>query len=219
MARISPEAREEVRRKLLSAAAAHFARHGLDRARVDTIAEEAGFAKGTIYNYFRSKEELFGAVLTEACRRTVSRYAAAPHGRGARAELEALVRADVSVLREEEGFIKVLVREALSAKPETYPLILAHLAPFHAQVQAILSRGAERGQVRRDRPVAELALLFVGILALLYVQYWGSGGTWPSLEELPKLAVSVFLDGAAAKGTPARAKARRRPAPGRRIGR
>jgi len=55
----------------------------------------------------------------------------------------------------------------------------------------------DKGTVRNDTPVEQLALLFVGTLSMLYVQHWGSNGAWPTLEELPALAVTSFLDGAA----------------------
>jgi AcrR family transcriptional regulator len=197
MARITAEARQLVRKGLLETAAEHFARHGLERANINTIALEAGWAKGTVYNYFSSKEELFGAVLTEACRRTVQRYSALQRGQSVRDHLRALIAADVSVLRDEEAFMKVLVREAMSFRPETYPVILEHLSPFMQVLHDILARGVETKEIRADRPVAELALLFVGVLALLYVQHWGSGGAWPTLDELPDIALTAFVEGAA----------------------
>ncbi len=201
MARITAPAKEAVRKRLLQTAAQHFARDGLDGANVDAISLDAGFAKGTLYNYFRSKEHLFAEVLAEACRRAVQRYAAADCSGSVRERLKALAAADVAVLRQEEGFTKVLVREAMSFREETYPLIVEHLAPFVEKVGEILAEGIAASEIREDRPVRELALLFVGILTLMYVQHWGSGGSWPSLEELPELAVTTFLDGAVRKRT------------------
>src|SRR5207249_11783913 len=46
------------RTQILAAAAGVFARKGFDRATVTEIARAAGLAEGSIYNYFRSKEEL-----------------------------------------------------------------------------------------------------------------------------------------------------------------
>jgi AcrR family transcriptional regulator len=194
--RITRAAQQRVREHLLHTAAAHFARDGYDRANINDIALEAGFAKGTIYNYFSSKAELFGAVLQTACERAVDLYAESAHGESTREKLQALATADVAVLEEHEPFMKVLVREALSFRPETYPTVLTHLAPFLQAVHEILRPGLERGELRDDRPAEQLAVLFVGILSMLYVQHWGSGGVWPTLDELPELAVSVFLDGA-----------------------
>jgi AcrR family transcriptional regulator len=192
-----------VRSRLLETAAQHFARHGLEGANVDAISLGAGFAKGTLYNYFRSKEHLFAEVLAESCRRAVERYSAAEHGASVRDRLTALAAADVAVLRQEEGFTKVLVREAMGFREATYPLIVEHLGSLLDKVDEILEDGLAAKEIREDRPVRELALLFVGILSLLYVQYWGSRGNWPGLEELPELAVTTFLEGAA-RGTSSR---------------
>ena len=199
MARISASAKATVRDRLLETAARHFARDGLDGANVDAISLDAGFAKGTLYNYFRSKEHLFAEVLTEGCRRAVQRYAAAERRGSVRERLTALAAADVAVLRQEEDFMKVLIREAMSFRKETYPLIVEHLGPFLEKIEEILAEGVAVEEIRNDRPVREFALLFVGILALLYVQHWGSGGTWPDLDAIPELAVTTFLDGAGHK--------------------
>jgi AcrR family transcriptional regulator len=199
--RITADAKAEARVRLLEAAATHFAREGLDRASIDAIALDAGYAKGTIYNYFEGKTRLFLEVIAEGARRAASRYAEAERGGTVRDRLLSLAEADVSVVREEEAFQKVVIRETLSFRFETYPAIVAHLAPYLQRVEAVLADGARAGQIRGDRPTQELALLFVGTLALLYVQHWGSGGAWPGLDEIPTFAVTSFLDGAAPRGS------------------
>jgi AcrR family transcriptional regulator len=190
-------------------AARQFARYGFDRANVDAISTEAGCAKGTIYNYFSSKAELFGAVIKRAARRAAERYEVAPEGTSTRDHLTAVVRADLSVMREEEAFSQVLVREALSFRPETYDLIIESLAPFVGKIESILNDGARRGEIRTDSTTRELAIMFVGILSLSYVQHWGGRGDWPSLDEIPELVVSTFLDGAAPR-RPRRSPRKRR---------
>jgi len=62
---------------ILEAACREFARHGFERANINSIAEAGGVGKGTIYNYVRSKEELFRAAL----RRTVRALIAFLHER------------------------------------------------------------------------------------------------------------------------------------------
>src|SRR5260370_5042242 len=66
MARVTADARQATRARLLAAAAEEFSRAGLERASIDAISLAAGYGKGTIYNYFPSKEELFLAVVEEA---------------------------------------------------------------------------------------------------------------------------------------------------------
>ena len=205
MARISKELREIVRERLIEAGARQFAEAGLAGARIDVISRDAGFAKGTVYNYFASKQELFGAVVEEGARRAAGRFAQADPGGSVRARLRAAAEADVSVLREQEDFIKVLVREAMSFRPDTYPIIEAHLAPYLFAVAGVLAEGVACGDVRDDRPVPQLALMFVGTLSLLYVQHWASNGAWPTLDEIPELAVTWFFDGAASHAAGERA--------------
>jgi AcrR family transcriptional regulator len=67
-----PSAHRKTRKELLSgwrqdeilqAACRIFARLGYSATNVEEIANEAGMAKGTVYLYFKSKEEIFAAVL------------------------------------------------------------------------------------------------------------------------------------------------------------
>ncbi len=55
----------QTRQKLLEAAANEFAAKGFVGANINQISLAAGFAKGTIYNYFPSKRALMLALITE----------------------------------------------------------------------------------------------------------------------------------------------------------
>jgi AcrR family transcriptional regulator len=69
MPRYKDSEREEItgstRQALLEAATAEFARAGYGDANVNSISRAAGFAKGTIYNYFPSKRALMEALIDE----------------------------------------------------------------------------------------------------------------------------------------------------------
>ena len=54
------------RQKILAAAEAVFDANGYATATVEQVAAKAGISKGSIYNYFRSKEELFEQVFANA---------------------------------------------------------------------------------------------------------------------------------------------------------
>ena len=59
------QVQSETRKKLLDAAAVEFAAKGFQGANINHISQSAGFAKGTIYNYFPSKRELMLALINE----------------------------------------------------------------------------------------------------------------------------------------------------------
>jgi AcrR family transcriptional regulator len=70
------------RGEIVDAARMVFAKRGFSRGIIDEIAKEAGIAKGTVYLYFRSKNEIFKAVLNHDMKalkkETLERIEAAP---------------------------------------------------------------------------------------------------------------------------------------------
>jgi len=58
-----PDVTEERKSQILNAAEDVFTKKGFDEARMDDIAEETGLSKGSLYNYFKSKDDLIIAIL------------------------------------------------------------------------------------------------------------------------------------------------------------
>src|SRR5271154_6649683 len=63
----------ERRREILQGAARAFARGGYDATNMDQIAHECGLAKGHIYHYFRSKEEIFTEIRIDAVNKLIAK--------------------------------------------------------------------------------------------------------------------------------------------------
>ena len=210
MARVTEQVKESTRTRLLEAAAGEFARVGIDQANINEISMSAGLAKGTVYNYFGSKQELFLAVVEEACVRAAEGATSVAADASTAERLRAVLASDVEWVRRDEHFARVLVREALSADPRFYSEILAAAAPFVGRVAEVLADGVARGEVRSDIPVQQLALVFTGLGELMLIQHWGSGGAWPALEEIPELVTRVFLEGAGQHSSPDGMGGRRR---------
>lgn len=70
MPKVSADLRDEYlqerRDQILAAAVKEFGRKGYSGTSVSDIAQAANIAKGTIYLYFKSKEDIFTAILTES---------------------------------------------------------------------------------------------------------------------------------------------------------
>ena len=60
--KIDKEAKKD---KIIKAAMKVFARKGIAETKVETVAQKAGIAKGTIYEYFKSKDELLQSVFNQ----------------------------------------------------------------------------------------------------------------------------------------------------------
>lgn len=194
MVRVTADTKEATRAKLLEAAAHEFGRVGLERANIDAISNAAGYAKGTIYNYFASKEELFLAVVEEASTRAGA-AAAVPAEAPARERLRATLATFCAWAGEHEAFARVLVRECLMGTPALHARVVGAEAPFIGELAAIIAEGARRRQLRTDLPAEQLALGIAGLTDLALAQHWASGGTQPTREEIPELVLRLVLDG------------------------
>ena len=58
-----PNVTDERRSQILTAAEGVFTKKGFDEARMDDIAEKTGLSKGTLYLYFKGKDDLIMAIL------------------------------------------------------------------------------------------------------------------------------------------------------------
>ena len=58
-----PDVSDERKSQILKAAEGVFTKKGFDEARMDDIADETGLSKGTLYLYFKSKDDLIIAIL------------------------------------------------------------------------------------------------------------------------------------------------------------
>lgn len=196
MARTSKQQQELARRSLINSAARHFAANGFDGANINRISIDAGLAKGTVYNYFATKRELFAAVLALGSEETVRLYEQSKPATDTAGRLNALLEADVALTRRHQDFVKVLARELLATDAETRELIDSGLKPLLACTERILKEGQQIGEVRTDHTPGQLASHLISLVMMLYVQRWRSEDSQPSWQAIPTLAVDLFLNGA-----------------------
>ena len=189
MPRLTTAARDANRAALLEAAASAIAEHGLAGARIDDISLAAGLAKGTVYNHFESKDALFKAVLAEACALADHSAAEVPPDAPPEERLAAFVAGNLEWATARPALATVFGRELLAGDPETQAFLLEAAARCVQTVASILA-----GNLRDDLPPDRLAIAFMCHANLLLGQHRASG--WPTLDELPRLAASLFLDGA-----------------------
>jgi AcrR family transcriptional regulator len=192
MSRVSKDTKQATRAKLLAAAAGEFSRVGLERANVDAISLAAGYAKGTIYNYFASKEELFLAVVEEAIAQAAA-SGSAPLEAAPRERLRATVAGFCVWAGRHDALARVLVRECLMGTPGLYPRVIRAEDPLVAMLEAIVNEGIDRGEMRDDVPPRLVALAIAGLADLALVEHWATDHANPSLEDIPELVLSLVL--------------------------
>lgn len=157
--------KEERPGEILAAALALFAERGFSATRLEDVAESAGVAKGTIYLYFSTKEELFEAVVRDAFAPLLERMTGALELPAVSSTL--LVRLMIETMyrqmiaTEKREILRLLVAEA-----KRFPALVSYyhreaISRGKAIAAEILRRGIESGEFR-DGPATRYPEVIIG---------------------------------------------------------
>src|SRR5918996_2684882 len=163
------EARPE---EILAAALASFAERGFAATRLEDVAARAGISKGTLYLYFKGKEELFEAVVRATLVPNLERVealAATFEGSSARL-LERLLLTLADVVGSQVGAIPKLVIAEAGNFPDLACFYLDEVVRRGLRlIGTILRRGIERGEFH---PVDVDHAVFCVIAPMLIAALW-----------------------------------------------
>jgi AcrR family transcriptional regulator len=163
------EARPE---EILAAALASFAERGFAATRLEDVAARAGISKGTLYLYFKGKEELFEAVVRATLVPNIARLetlAATFEGPSALL-LERLLLTLGDVVGSQVGAIPKLVIAEAGNFPDLARFYLDEVVRRGLRlIGTILRRGIERGEFR---PVDVDHTVFCVIAPMLIAALW-----------------------------------------------
>jgi TetR/AcrR family fatty acid metabolism transcriptional regulator len=140
----------ETRQLLLKAAIETFAREGYEKANINQISKTAGFAKGTIYNYFDSKRALMLALIHETANVHLEYIAARVLGEdAAERRLMRFFEAGWSVVTEYLPQLRILVHTLYGVDEEFKQVLWQAYQPMHKLIREdILDLGIEQGVFR-----------------------------------------------------------------------
>jgi AcrR family transcriptional regulator len=155
---------EEFRKQSICDAAMRVAaRKGLKNVTVQDIADEAGLAKGTIYLYFQSREEIVARTMDNCVESLLDKLAAACQScRGFRDILEQRVRTQLEHFEDNRDFLRVYLAmsepwgEKRLKKHATYQTYLA-------QLERLLHEAITRGEIR-EANVERLAICISSVV-------------------------------------------------------
>ena len=189
---------DEKRRRILQAAVKVFAQKGYHRAKVASVARRADVADGTIYLYFRNKEDilvsLFDEVMDEHLSRAREELASVA---GAPERLRAIARHHLRVLGANRDLAVVFQVELRQSMQFMERFTASWLQEYFALVGEVIEEGQREGTLRGDLPRKLATKVFFGALDEL-VTSWVVGGKDYDLSRLAGPMVDLFLHGASA---------------------
>lgn len=146
---VDEQMREATRRRIIREAASEFARLGFDQANINTIAEQAGIGKGTIYLYFENKRELFLAMLRYIAQAHMASIRSALAQEGTlQQRLERLFRAFAQLAQEESDSFNVYMSALYGVNRAFKDEATKLLRDYLAVITLMLEEGQARGELR-----------------------------------------------------------------------
>lgn len=183
----------ETRRALLDAATQEFARGGYEAANVNRISLAAGFAKGTIYNYFPSKRDLMLDLIDDIAAEHV-RIIMDRVGQVADPEERLAVFFDAGFGWVVEETDKARVMITMLYGPDNQfrtHMYQAYLPLFQFVAEEIISHGMEQGRFRQVGPMATAGLLMTIYLGTSS-QTDEAGRTWLDPQQVADFAIHAL---------------------------
>jgi AcrR family transcriptional regulator len=192
MARIT-KGPEERRQEIVTTARHLFESEGYDKVTMQRIVEEVGIAKGTVFYYFESKEELLKAVVEDIIEEDYRRK-------------QALI-----AVTDGNGLDKIRAVMQLNSMALKYPKILESLheisnAAMHTQLLAVMinneahlyemliAQGCDEGIFQTDNPLecAEFMIAGMQFLTDTGIYPWDESDLMRRMQAFPSLVEAIL---------------------------
>ena len=196
----SPSSRKtaDKRERILDAAIKVFAKEGFYNARVSQIAELAGVADGTIYLYFKSKDDLLIQLfedrverINEKVREAIARKASAVD------QLELFISLYFDFIAQDRALAEVITVELRQSSKFIKEYKNPKFADFLRILGGLVEEGQKRGELRADFAPPLVARALFGALDEIARAHLARGGKSFELGVAKKQLSSLFLAGLA----------------------
>jgi TetR/AcrR family fatty acid metabolism transcriptional regulator len=200
--RPADQVRGDRREAILRAATEVFAARGFFNAQVADVARAAGIAAGTVYLYFKSKDDLLVSIFERTMREAIAdgRACIAPL-RDPVAQLRAIARVHLDRMGGDRSLAIVFQVELRQSTKFMERFSATLLREYLGIIRGIIAAGQASGLFRREINATLAAKLFFGGLDEMATNWILSARKY-SLASQADAIVDLFVNGAAAPARP-----------------
>ncbi len=186
--------------QIVEAAIRVFARNGYYNSRVSDIAREAGIASGTIYLYFKTKEEILVTLFRDKMAAFVAQLRREIAGEpDPVAKIRRLVGVHFSVLEQSPALAEV-VQVELRQGHKFFRGASAHeVSAYFELIGSILEEGVAAGRFHADLPVKVATKMLFGAMDQVATS-WVLGKRGYRLVDAADAVATIFLKGVTRDG-------------------
>jgi TetR/AcrR family transcriptional regulator, fatty acid metabolism regulator protein len=187
--------------QIIEAAVRVFARKGYYNSRVSDIAREAGIAAGTIYLYFKTKDDILVTLFRDKMADFVDtvRKAIAVEPDAAR-KVRRLVSLHFRILEENPELAEVVQVELRQGQKFFRGASSQEIGAYFALIGSVLEEGVAEGRFRSGLPVKVATKMLFGAMDQVATS-WVLGRRGYPLVDTADAVAEIFLQGVAASAS------------------
>lgn len=183
------------RRRIIESATRVFAKEGFFKARVSEIARDAGLAPGTVYLYFKHKEDILISIFDVRMEEIISRFRSAIQEKeDARSRMGCLVRMHLQGFEMDPELAACFQVELRQSNRFMRESVKGALKQYLDLIGEIVEHGRRDGSFRGDLPVRLVTHLIFGTLDEV-VSTWVMSGMKYNLASLADPLIDLFTNG------------------------
>lgn len=188
----NPNIRKHRQRQILQAARDVFAKDGFDSARMDDVADASGLSKGTLYLYYKSKDDLIAGLLKTTFNDLLVQLRALLEIDNPvetrlldyAQQMTIYMQQDASTLNIAYEFYAVAARQ-----PNVRRLLQTYFADYRAALTALLEQGIQRGEFA-SFDTAQAAIMLIALLEGLTLLWF----TDPDAVQIETVLLAALRD-------------------------
>lgn len=186
----------DVRRRIIETAIDLFGRHGFDEVTVEHIADVADLGKGTVYNYFQTKEDIVVAYMVEKECQVQARLSHLAKSRGTLASiLVAYIQMQFRLKRPYHAFVRVFLAQMFLRTQQYLPYMAEMQKLIDPNLEALFHSLKDRGLMRADVDILELVGVFKTIHLGLTSLWAVEGPPFRGTEQILRQEIKLFCEG------------------------
>ena len=188
--------KEANRARIVEAGIALFAKHGIDAVTVDRIAEAADVGKGTVYNYFQTKEEVVVAFMVDLERKVQARLRRSmARGGSLETGLADFIRHQFRLKQPHHAFVRVFLASMFSESAAFLPYLVEMQKVIDPPLEALFGDFQRRGAIRQDVDIASVIQAFKTMHFGLTAVWAVEGPPFRGTEQMLDANVRLFCEG------------------------
>lgn len=189
-----PKNKSEKYNKILDSAGAVFARHGFHKATISQIAAQAGVADGTLYLYFKNKDDILYQYISFKTDIVFEQmYAAVEKGQNAEEKLRNLIRCHLSEFQNDKNMAVIFQSEVRYLR-EIESQIKDISKMYLDLLSDIIEQGQIEGSMRQDLFVGLVKRYILGAVEGV-ISTWVSASGRYDLSSMADPLVDLYMTG------------------------